>query len=85
MYVFRQYYQQESSSDQYSDSDQSFTHGEQSRVVQGREVDGASASSSPTASTVYSPQTKVVSSTPKPVLNLATAVDGKSTEQVSCK
>ena len=54
-------------------------------MVQGREVDGASASSSPTASTVYSPQTKVVSSTPKPVLNLATAVDGKSTEQVSCK
>ena len=85
MLDFRSYYQQESSSDQFSDSDQSFTPGDQSRVVQGREIDGASANSSPTASTVYSPQSNIVSSTPKPVLNLAQGVDSKSTEQVSCK
>ena len=54
-------------------------------MVQGREIDGASANSSPTASTVYSPQSNVVSSTPKPVLNLAGGVDSKSNEQVSCK
>lgn len=82
----RSYYQQESSSDQFSDSDQSFTPGDHSRVVPGREIDGASANSSPTASTVYSPQSNIVSSTPKPVLNLAGGVgDSKTMEQVSCK
>lgn len=82
-YHHRRYYHQESSSDQYSDSDQSFTQGDQSRVVPGREVDGASASSSPTTSAVYSPQTNVTT-TPMLVPSTAT-VAGKSTEQVTCK
>ena len=83
VFDFRRYYHQESSSDQYSDSDQSFTQGDQSRVVPGREVDGASASSSPTTSAVYSPQTNVTT-TPMLVPSTAT-VAGKSTEQVTCK
>ncbi|XP_052285903.1 dixin-like isoform X2 [Dreissena polymorpha] len=61
----RRHYHNESSSDQYSDSDTSF-HADHPRIVPGRErgdVDGASAGSSPNSSTVHSPPTMLVSST----------------------
>ena len=84
VYVFSRHYHEESSSDQYSDSDQSFTPGNQSRVVQGREVDGASACSSPNSSNVYSPHTNVMS-TSTPVSSSAAVGKDKTVEHSSCK
>lgn len=61
----RRSYHQESSSDQYSDSDTSF-HADHPRIIPGRErgdVDGASAGSSPISGSIHSGQATLVSST----------------------
>ncbi|WAR04659.1 DIX1A-like protein, partial [Mya arenaria] len=91
---FRRHYNNESSSDQYSDSDTSF-HADHPRYVPGRErgdVDGASAGSSPT-SHVHSPPTLMASSTssvgadtPLTTLSVMSSVSkSRSADYISCK
>ncbi|XP_052803591.1 dixin-like isoform X3 [Mya arenaria] len=93
-YHHRRHYNNESSSDQYSDSDTSF-HADHPRYVPGRErgdVDGASAGSSPT-SHVHSPPTLMASSTssvgadtPLTTLSVMSSVSkSRSADYISCK
>ncbi|WAR04660.1 DIXC1-like protein [Mya arenaria] len=90
----KRHYNNESSSDQYSDSDTSF-HADHPRYVPGRErgdVDGASAGSSPT-SHVHSPPTLMASSTssvgadtPLTTLSVMSSVSkSRSADYISCK
>lgn len=85
---FRRHYHNESSSDQYSDSDTSF-HADHPRIIPGRErgdVDGASAGSSPTSGSVHSPPLMMSSNSS---VNLETPVKNvsksKSADYITCK
>lgn len=83
---YRRSYYQESSSDQYSDSDTSF-HADHPRIVPGRErgdVDGASAGSSPTSSSVYSPKPPMMSSMETPKSAQTSVSKSRSADHIAC-
>ncbi|KAL4228612.1 Dixin [Mactra antiquata] len=84
----RRSYYQESSSDQYSDSDTSF-HADHPRIIPGRErgdVDGASAGSSPTSSSVHSPKVPIMSSISTPKSNQNSSVSkSRSADYITYK
>ena len=83
----RRHYHQESSSDQYSDSDTSY-HADHSRVVPGHErgdVDGASAGSSPTSNSVAGLSSSMSLSASTPLSGTPAVSKSKSAEYISCK